>query len=221
MTPNARVAERTTAIRFGSACLLCVLAAVPTSTQPATTATRVAVLQAEDRRAPTANDLAIIRSGAHSADAQTARVAVRALGRLERPALIADISPALRHALPEVRAEAANAIGQAAQGWKRDKAPAAATVDAAVAPLVARLKIEADADVRAAICDTIGRLPYVTGAHVEMAERSLLDMATRAESVSDRLGIAQGFEALVRIHRKLREPGDDALALLRRFGTPA
>ena len=66
-------------------------------------------------------DLAVIRSGARSGDAQTVRVAVRALGRLERPALIADIMPALRHPLPEVRAEAANAIGQAAQGWKREQ----------------------------------------------------------------------------------------------------
>ena len=50
--------------------------------------TRLAVLQAEDRRAPTPRDLAIIRSGLHGGDAQTVRVAVRALGRLERPALI-------------------------------------------------------------------------------------------------------------------------------------
>src|SRR4051812_9461494 len=75
---------------------------------------RLTVLQAEDRRAPTAADLAILRAGAHSTDAQTARAAIRGLGRLERPALIADIAPLLKHAVPEVRAEAANAIAQAA-----------------------------------------------------------------------------------------------------------
>ena len=47
------------------------------------------------------------------------RVAVRAIGQLERPALIADVVPSLRNALPEIRSEAANAIAQAAQGWKR------------------------------------------------------------------------------------------------------
>ena len=52
--------------------------------------TRVNVLQAEDRRAPTPRDLATIRAGARSGDPQTARVGVRALGRLERPALIPD-----------------------------------------------------------------------------------------------------------------------------------
>src|SRR5215471_6748498 len=53
--------------------------------------TRLAVLQAEDRRAPTAGDLAILRSGSRSRDPQIARAGVRALGRLERPALIPDI----------------------------------------------------------------------------------------------------------------------------------
>ena len=69
--------------------------------------TRLAVLQAEDRRAQNAADLATLRSGARSGDPQTAQIALRALGRLERPALIADVLPGLRHPLPEVRAEAA------------------------------------------------------------------------------------------------------------------
>jgi cyclophilin family peptidyl-prolyl cis-trans isomerase/HEAT repeat protein len=183
-------------------------------------ATRLAVLQAEDRRAPVPRDLAVIRSGAHSGDEQTVRVAVRALGRLQRPELIPDIVPALRHPLPEIRSEAANAIGQAAQGWRGDKAPAAAALDAAAAPLVARLKVEAEPDVRAAICETIGRLPYRTEAQVDAAERTLLEMAGRAETVTDRLGVAQGFEALVRIHRKLHAPGTDAIALLQRLARP-
>ena len=88
--------------------ILCVLSGGSASAQP----TRLAVLQAEDRRAPTANDLAVLRAGAHSADPQTTRIAVRALGRLERPTLIPDITPFLRNALPEIRSEAANAIGQ-------------------------------------------------------------------------------------------------------------
>ena len=183
--------------------------------------TRLAVLQAEDRRAPTANDLAILRSGAHGGDAQTTRIAVRALGRLERPALIPDITPFLRNALQEIRAEAANAIGQAAQGWKGDQPAPAAALDAAVVALVARLKVEAEPDVRAAICETIGRLPYASAAQVESAERTLLDMASRSDAIGDRLGVAKGFEALVRINRKLRPPSEEAVALLRRLATRA
>jgi cyclophilin family peptidyl-prolyl cis-trans isomerase len=205
-------------------CALCVLLVVVARAQDAPPApprtTRLAVLQAEDRRATTPRDLAVIRAGAHGGDAQTVRVAVRTLGRLERPSLIPDITPALRNALPEIRSEAANAMGQAAQGWKRAAPPAAPALDAVLNPLVARLKVEADPDVRAAICETIGRLPYVTGAQAEAAERTLLEMAARAESVTDRLGVAKGFEALVRIARKLRAPSDEALTRLRHLATP-
>jgi cyclophilin family peptidyl-prolyl cis-trans isomerase len=191
---------------------------------------RLAVLQAEDRRAQTPRDLAIIRSGLHGGDAQTVRVAVRALGRLERPALIADLIPSLRHALPEIRSEAANAIAQAAQGWKRGSgsgvqgsgftAPTAAAIDGASNPLAARLKIEAEPDVREAICDALGRLPYVNAAQAESAERTLLEMAGRAETLTDRLGVAQGLEGLVRTQRTLRTPDDAALTLLRRLAIP-
>ena len=207
-------------------CALCVLSGffcVVTYAQdqaPPSRTTRLAVLQAEDRRAPTPRDLAIIRSGLHGGDPQTVRVAVRALGRLERPALIPDLVPSLRHALPEIRSEAANAIGQSAQGWKGDKAPAASAIDGVSTPLVARLKVEAEPDVRAAICDTIGRLPYVSASQAEAAERTLIEMASRAETVMDRLGVAQGFEGLVRTQRTRRVPADEALVLLRRLVIP-
>ena len=184
--------------------------------------TRLNILQAEDRRAPTANDVAIIRAGARSGDPLTARMGVRALGRLERPSLIPDITPGLRHPAPENRIEAATAIGQAAQGWKRDHAKTAATtLDSVVTALVARLRVEADPDVRAAICETLGRLPYTTPAQIENAERTLLDVAEQAESVTDRLGVAKGFEALVRLHRTVRPPSETAIASLRRLAAPS
>ena len=205
-------------------CALCVLLVVVARAQDGLPApsrtTRLAVLQAEDRRALTPRDLGIIRSGLHGGDAQTVRVAVRALGHLERPALIPDLIPSLRNALPEIRSEAANAIGQAAQGWKGDKAPAASAIDAVSSPLAARLKVEAEPDVRAAICETIGRLPYVNATQAEAAERTLIEMASHAETVTDRLGVAQGLEGLVRTQRKLRAPGDEALAVLRRLVMP-
>ena len=204
-------------------CCLCVLCAGAAAQNPpaAPRVTRLTILQAEDHRAPTAHDLAVIRSGLHGGDDQTTRIAVRALGRLERPSLIADIASALRHPLPEVRTEAANAIGQAAQGWKADKPPAAATVDAAVAPLVARLKVEADPDVRAAICETLGRLPYVTAAQAEAAERTLVAAGAKADTVTDRLGVAKGLEAFVRVQRTLHPPDDETIAMLKQLAMPS
>ena len=217
---SAKPAEQCFLCVLGALCVLLVVARAQDVPANGPRATRLAVLQAEDRRAPTPRDLAIIRAGAHSPDAQTVRVAIRALGRLERPALIPDITPSLRNALPEIRSEAANAIGQAAHGWRSDHPPDASALDAVSAPLAARLKIEADPDVREAICETIGRLPYVTATQVEAAERTLLETASRGDSVTDRLGVAKGFEALVRIHRKLRAPGDEVLSRLRHLATP-
>jgi cyclophilin family peptidyl-prolyl cis-trans isomerase len=222
MTPRRLTAERAEIAEKTLLVVLCVLCGSRLSVaraQDAARPTRLAVLQAEDRRAPTARDLALIRSGARSGDEQTVRIAIRALGRLERPALIPDITPALRNPFSEVRAEAATAIGQAAQGWNADHPPAPPAVDAAVAPLVARLKVEAQPDVRAAICETVGRLPYATAGQFEGAERTLIDMANRAESVTDRLGAAKGFEALARTQRKLRPLGSEAVAVLQRLAT--
>ena len=70
---------------------------------------------------------------------------------------------------------------------------------------------------RAAICESIGRLPYATAAQAETAERALLEMASTAVNVTDRLGVAKGLEAYARIQRKLRPPGDDAVTRLRRL----
>jgi len=238
MTCRDGIAETAKIARSILLCVLCVLCGAVLSSpahaqdDPAAAprTSRLAVLQAEDRRAPTPRDLAIIRSGLHGGDAQTVRVAVRALGRLERPALVADLIPSLRHALPEIRSEAANAIAQAAQGWKQGSAsrvqgsgftaPTAAAIDGASNPLTARLKIEAEPDVREALCDALGRLPYVNAAQAEAAERTLVEMGGRAETLTDRLGVAQGLEGLVRTQRRLRPPDDAALTLLRRLVVP-
>src|SRR5215831_8583984 len=65
----------------------------------------VAVLAAEERGASSGRDIAILRAGVRSRDPQTTRVAVRAVGRLERPELIADLLPSLRSPVADIRAE--------------------------------------------------------------------------------------------------------------------
>src|SRR5882672_3063599 len=93
--------------------ILAVLTALPVQAAAQTfNATRLAIAQAEDRRAPSAAELATLRIGVRSGDAQTVRLAVRALGRLERPALIPDILPALSHRDDDVRIDAAHAVAQ-------------------------------------------------------------------------------------------------------------
>ena len=194
----------------------CVLLAVlsPGAVLAQAAATRLAVLKAEDRRAATPGDLAVLRTGARSRDGQTARFALRALGRLERPALIADILIGLRHPLADVRAEAANAAAQAADGWRAGGAPGQ-SLASLQATLIARLNVEAEPAVRAALCESIGRLPYSSAVDLAKAESTLLDFATKATSSADRLGAAKGLEAFTRLHHKTRPVSDAAVDLLR------
>jgi cyclophilin family peptidyl-prolyl cis-trans isomerase len=181
---------------------------------------RVAILQAEGRRAPTAQDVALMLSGARSQDGQTVRLAVRAMGRLERPVLIVNILPALQHPLPEVRSETANAIAQAAQGWTPSQPMVGKlTIDLVYESLVAQLHAEGDPDVRASISEAIGRLPY-TG--VEQARRAEITLTSLASSPSlvDRLGAAKGLEALVRLRQNIYTPSREAVAALRELASP-
>jgi len=201
-------------------CALGVLSEVvtPASAQdtPSPRATRLAILIAEDRRAPTPRDLATMRSGTRSADPETAIVAVRALGRLERPAVVPDILPSLKHPLPEVRAEAANALGQALAGPTRTEIPAAAidVVDVVIGALIARLNVEAESSVRSAICETLGRVPS-TSEQVQRVDNVLVTAAAHEGSIDGRLGIASGLEALVRLHRRQQPPSEGAIGTLR------
>ena len=57
---------------------------------------------------------------------------------------------------------AANAVAQAAQGWKRsDQAVGKLTLDFVDEVLVGQLRTDTDPDVRASLAEAIGRLPYI------------------------------------------------------------
>jgi peptidyl-prolyl cis-trans isomerase B (cyclophilin B) len=195
------------------------------ATSAAAQSQRLSVLQAEERRAPTANDIAVIRAGMRSVDTDTALLAIRAMGRLERPALVPDIAGALRFELPELRAEAAQAI---AASFGRPGAPLPASTRAAIgsalSTLSSRLDVETVADVRGAICEAIGRLPYVDADQASQAEHALVSAARSAQTgtVADRLGAAKGLDAFGRISGErspLDEQALDALRVL--FRAPA
>ncbi len=194
--------------------LLCAVAAPRSAVAQGAATTRLLILQAEERRALTPADLTVIRVNARSSNAETARIAIRALGRLERVSLIPDILRGLAHSLPEVRIETANALAQAAQGV-RAPVPASANVVASTqAALITRLGVEADASVRGAICEALARLPYRTAAEAERAETAIVGVGARATALADRLGLAKALEAYVRIQAPLRPAGAAALSLL-------
>jgi cyclophilin family peptidyl-prolyl cis-trans isomerase/HEAT repeat protein len=149
-------------------------------------------------------DTIALRAKLRSRDPDMQRFALLELGRFELPSLIPVIVPLLQSSLPEVRAQAADAIGQASQGW-RTTPPAkrsAVSPESVIDTLVGRLKAEADPNVRAAITETIGRLPYATAEQLGIATRVLVQIAP-GETVIDRLGVATGLDDLVRFNRSL------------------
>lgn len=204
------------ASRYRRPVLLAALAVSLSSSAFAQLDRRLSVLRAEDRRAPAPLDLTTLRTAARSGNAQTARFGLRALGRLERPSVIADIIPGLGHALPEVRAEAADAVAQATQGLRDTSGPTPA-VTTAQAALLARLAVETEPTVRAVLCESLGRLPYVDAGDLERAESALVTFGAKATTTDDRLGIAKGFEAFVRLHRERRPIGPPAVGLLQQL----
>lgn len=196
-------------------------------------AARVAVLQAEERGARDPRDLATLRAGVRNADGETARAAIRALGRLGRPALAADIAVALKSRLPELRAEAADALASSLSGAAAPVAPGgrptppaiarpapATTVATAFSTLLARLAVETEPMVRAAICEALGRIPYSDTAQIARAEGALLSVS-HSETVTERLGLAKGFESIIRINAGNWTPGAATIASLRELaGVP-
>ncbi len=143
-------------------------------TQPA--ATRIAIIEAEAARAATPDQLRLLTTAATTVSPWQA-TAVRAVGRLERPDLVATLLPLLDAQAPGVRAETANALAQSA-----GSDPAAA--ETVRGRLLARLAQERDADVRGAIAESLGRLPVDSPAVAGQTEKTLCDVATRFELVT-------------------------------------
>jgi len=154
---------------------------------------RQEILWAEDRRAPSEADVRVLTTALNHPDHAIQRLAVRALGRLERPGLVAFISRMLSSTDAGTRAEAANALAQAvsaiAAGGQADGAssgPPAATglktggptggsaVVEVAALLQKQLEREADPAVRGVICESLGRLPYANAADVQAVEHTLV-----------------------------------------------
>lgn len=107
------------------------------------------LLEIEDSRPADGPALASLIEATTTDNVILRRTAVRALGRLENPALLPSIVPALYDGSPSVRAAAANAVAQAHQTADR-----ASGLDA----LEEALSTEADPSVRGTILRSLGRL---------------------------------------------------------------
>jgi cyclophilin family peptidyl-prolyl cis-trans isomerase/HEAT repeat protein len=179
-------------------------------------AVRQAIFDAEDRRAPADADLATLVDGTRHSNEAVKRQAVRALGRLERPALVGRIEPALAAVSPGVRAAAADALGQAVASAGGDAAAAVQAI------LLNHLRAERDQAVIGAVCWNLGRLPYGTAQAARSAEVTLLVAALPLDAPSGaamalQLGIARGLESLLRRNAKLFTPAPETVRRLKRM----
>jgi cyclophilin family peptidyl-prolyl cis-trans isomerase len=151
------------------------------------------VLEAEDARVdpPTA-----LLEALQNPDIHIQQLAVRAIGRLERPALADAVRPFLTSPDAGVRREAANALGQMN-----------ASFDAA-----ALLQNEQDGTVRAVIYETAGRLRNPAPGTAALLISGLKDTQSTA-----RTGAAKGLEAMFRTHRTVKPSADELGALRQAF----
>ena len=155
---------------------------------------RAAMLEEEDARGTGVSGIESLREGLIAPDAEVQRLAVRGIGRLEDPQFIPLTFPLLFSGDETVRAEAVNALGQAAFGSLGDD------VADVLFDYLVRESQEGPA-VRAVIGRTLGRLRYADADRFRRAEETLLDL-TR-EGAGDAplvtlLGAVMGLESMAR-----------------------
>jgi len=155
---------------------------------------RAAMLEEEDARGTGVSGIESLREGLIAPDAEVQRLAVRGIGRLEDPRFIPLTFPLLFSGDETVRAEAVNALGQAAFGSLGDD------VADVLFDYLVRESQEGPA-VRAVIGRTLGRLRYADTDRFRRAEETLLDL-TR-EGAGDAplvtlLGAVMGLESMAR-----------------------
>lgn len=170
------------------------------------------MIDAEDARASDSATLAPIYAGLRDANPEVRRIAVRALGRLERAAALGPLRKAFDDTSAAVRAEAINALGQILQGEmqragsvaeRRDSV--ARAVAAASALIHALAASEADPRVREITARTLGRLPYASVAEAQTAANAIGELTTAAAGhvqpppdSAPPFGVVHGMDALLR-----------------------
>ena len=159
---------------------------------------------AEDLWAETPEQLSPLFEGLRSGDPVLRQIGVRALGRMERPDLVESIARMLVDSAAAVRAEAANALGQAV--YRGNAA-------VAVAPLLARFPAEPDPFVRGVIAQSLGRLRLEQADTLRLIEETLIAAVDGAESTT-LIGIARGLESLVRQRDRGVEVSSDLMGTL-------
>ncbi|HEY7790053.1 MAG TPA: peptidylprolyl isomerase [Vicinamibacterales bacterium] len=184
--------------------------APPARAQQAPASSRARLLESVGRHAVSSADRNRIITDSRSRNIPLQRLAVRAIGRLEDPSLAKYVYPRLDSYVPEVRMEAANALGQIAQAQL-----SADALDQITSQLLDRLDAEHESEVVGVICRTLGRLPYTDAAQVQRIEARMLTALHDQPTLEVALGVASGVETLTRTRGTLSPPSPPVIAALR------
>ena len=172
------------------------------------------LLVAEDARGYGVDGITPLVEGLRSGDSLFRRVAVRGIGRLQRPDLAKLLVPMLRDPVAAVRAEAANAIAQGLSGTGRASAAVTEgqlTPRAAQEAILGRLAQEQDSYVIDALAEALGRLPFADSTEARSAEAA---MHRRVEGLPT-VGIVRGMYALTMNRRVTGGLSTSGIGLLR------
>ncbi len=134
------------------------------------------ILAAEDARATTATTLQVLTDAAHGSDSANQKRALRALGRLERPALLPHFAGALASPMPGIREIAAWGIAQAHHRGPEGAASAARL-------LLAHAAREQDPGVLDATVRALGRLRLAPGVEFTTRDSLIVTSLQREEEV--------------------------------------
>jgi cyclophilin family peptidyl-prolyl cis-trans isomerase/HEAT repeat protein len=174
------------------------------------------LLAAEDSRGTGPDGLAPLLDARASSDTLLRRVAVRGLGRMQRPALGKLLVPLLDDPVPAVRAEAANAIAQSMRRVPRAGSPEADSAGfstrSVAKALIRALAKESDPPVVDALSQSLGRLPLPDSATARAAEAAI---RARLELASG-WGALHGLYTLARARKATGDLVPETVALLRR-----
>jgi cyclophilin family peptidyl-prolyl cis-trans isomerase/HEAT repeat protein len=181
----------------------------------ADTAALQRLLMAEDARGTGAEGLGPLLTALEGSDTLMRRLAVRGLGRLQRPELGGGLLPRLADTVPAVRAEAANAVAQSLRGTKRsdpDGSKGKLGTREAAAALARALATEPDGHVADALAQSLGRLPLPDTAAARAAEDAIRERFARGQTP----GLAHGLYTLARARRATGTLTPASVELLRR-----
>jgi cyclophilin family peptidyl-prolyl cis-trans isomerase/HEAT repeat protein len=187
------------------------------SRTPATvdTAALQRLLVAEDARGTGPDGLAPLLEALGGGDTLLRRLAVRGLGRFQRPELGRVLLPLLTDPVPAIRGEAANAIAQSLRRTKRSEpAPDSARLGTreAAAQLAHVLAAERSPAVAGALAQSLGRLPLPDSAAARTAEAAICARLAARPSP----GLTHGIYTLARARRATGNLTDTTVRVLRR-----